>query len=189
MDYIKAIYLNEFDKKLRKQWLIIAVISFGYPVLFSAFSLATENLLSFLSVFSGLFIFFCIWYQSAYRKYGTAVLAISLSFAPFHIYSIVPKILAESVYSIAFWEQMLGFFIDLWWYLVCFRLRTLNLKLQMKMLPSSDPYISAIRQAVNLKDLHSKYLEAIREVPHYGDRFSEEYEAKRASLSKSHFKQ
>jgi len=160
-------------------------MSFGWNFNASRF---LEDIFSILRQVTISSFFFYIWYHFAYRKHGTLVLAISLSLFPAHIYG-MRYILSESVYSVTFWQLVLDLVIGFWWCLLCFKLRAINLRLPKTIIPSSDPYVLAIRQATNLKELHSEYFNATRKDPFSKERYSEEYEIKRGALSESGLEQ
>ncbi len=165
------------DQAIRQKWLWLLAITQMLSIIYAAFIYPTlPPLFDWLSTSAntsplwatciGHLVAFAFFYYCAYYKPGTKLLTFSLFFIPLGILQ------AFAIYS-AFlqMEWLAGMFLsvdlilNLWWYVLTFKLIKINEILQIKVIASMPGYLNAmtlLQMATNVEELNSKFSEAIQ---------------------------
>lgn len=181
--------LNKKETRTRKQWLIMTFLGqMGLPLiafvlcLFSGnFPLAIKGTL--ILIFSTAFFYFA--YYCAYKKHGTIYLAFNLVGIVFLVLQVLYEM--REYHSLNIGEIILGLSICAflaWEFILSFKLRKINKKLQIQVPISMDPLLLfPLFEAKNIEELDKNYVKLLQNWPIFEPTLSKVYTEKKVRLA------
>lgn len=196
--------IDQSDKKVRKHWLLATVCLWGYNQLSLLFTLLDdsdwgpipheESLYFFSTSIVRYLIPTLLILYFAYKKHGTKFLTICLGIGMLQTiqWSKITFLNLERFHNTYFIvKAILDISIFIWWYILSFKLRSINMHLQMSKRNRPFSYLEYLKSIEELKAIETidgvekKFSEIMKKWPQFKIVSSKEYELKKSELSKS----